>query len=102
MQNVVIVIRPIITERSMTNAGLGWYTFAVEKTANKDQIRKEVERLFKVNVKAIRTEVVKGKTTAAGRGKRKSKKADWKKAFVRLAKEQKIDLFEVQHKEEKA
>ena len=86
----------------MTNAGLGWYTFSVEKKATKDQIRKEVERLFKVNVKQIHTEVVKGKTKSTGRGRKKSKKADWKKAFVRLAQSQKIDLFEVQQKSEKA
>lgn len=86
----------------MTNAGLGWYTFAVEKTATKDQIRKEVERLFKVNVKQIHTEVVKGKTGSVGRSRKKNKKADWKKAFVRLAQGQKIDLFEIQQKEAKA
>lgn len=102
MLNTIIIQRPIITERSMTNAGAGWYTFAVDKKASKGQIRAEVERLFKVNVKKIRTEIVKGKTSRSGRTRNMVQKSNWKKAFVRLAPEQKIDLFEVQHKEEKA
>ncbi len=100
MLKKVIIIKPIITERSMKNVGNGWYTFAAEKAANKNQIRKEIERLFKVNVTQIRTEVVKGKKTRTNRNRNLVQKAGWKKAFVHLKPEQKIALFEVQHKEE--
>lgn len=101
MLNTIIIKRPIMTERSMTNASLGWYTFAVAEKATKKQVRKEVERLFKVNVKEIRTEIVKGKESRVARNRNSIKKSDWKKVFVRLAPEQKIDLFEVAPTKEK-
>lgn len=101
MTETAIIKSPIITERSMINAGIGWYTFKVDKKSTKKDIRREIERLFKVNVKEIRTQIVKGKKTRAGRSRNIVKKSNWKKAFVRLAKEQKIALFEVSHEKEK-
>ena len=45
-----IVIRPVITEKSMLGAAEKKYTFEVAKTANKIEIAKAVEALFKVKV----------------------------------------------------
>lgn len=99
MQSIGVIIKPIITEKSMSNVSLGWYTFSVAKRATKKQIAKEVERLFKVQVRGVRTEIVKGKTRRVNQRRVTVKKASWKKAFVRLKEGEKIDLFEVQPKE---
>jgi len=89
-----VIKRPIITERS-TDKSLkeGKYTFAVSLLATKIEIRNAVERLFKVNVKGIETIRVKGKSRRAGRSRRETRSADWKKAIVQLGKGEKIDVF---------
>ncbi len=68
--------------------------FKVAPDATKAEIRKAVESLFKVNVEAVQVLNMKGKTkrTARGLGKR----SDMKKAYVRLAEGQSIDLVEVE------
>ena len=66
------------------------YVFKVAKDSTKLEIKKAVEQLFEVSVKAVRTAVVKGKTkrTRFGMGKR----SDWKKAYVSLEQGQEIDF----------
>ncbi|MDP3998817.1 MAG: 50S ribosomal protein L23 [bacterium] len=95
MEQSQIIIKPIITEKSMRDAASGWYTFAVLVKANKGQIGKAVKEQFKVNVLAVRTLTMKGKTKRVGRRRAEIKLSPWKKAIVRLGPEQKIDLFEV-------
>lgn len=89
-----VVKRPIITEKS-TDKSLkeGKYTFKVAPSATKTEIKKAVERFFKVNVKGVQTIKVKGKSHRVGRLRRETKSADWKKAIVQLAKGEKIDVF---------
>ncbi|MCL5676030.1 MAG: 50S ribosomal protein L23 [Patescibacteria group bacterium] len=99
MLKTSVIIKPIISERSMSNASLGWYTFQTGKKVTKKEIGKEIERLFKVNVVSVRTQNVKGKTVRTGRARKSAKKSDWKKAYVRLKDGQKIDLFEIAPKE---
>jgi len=90
-----ILIRPIISEKSLNQAGLGWYTFAVQTKARKPAIKKAVEKTFGVKVLKVKTMIIKGKTKRIGRRLKKIKTSSWKKAQVLLPKEQKIDLFEV-------
>ena len=68
----------------------GTFVFKVAKDANKLEIKKAVEQLFNVKVKAVSTLNVKGKTkrTVRGLGKRN----DWKKAYVSLEAGQDIDF----------
>lgn len=95
MELTQILIKPIITEKSMKDASLGWYTFSVNRAANKKEIKKAVEDQFKVNVLMVKTQTVKGKTKRVGRRRQEVKGSPWKKAIVKLGAEQKIDLFEV-------
>jgi large subunit ribosomal protein L23 len=87
-----IVIRPIITERGTDSMSIGRYTFEVYMGANKHQIKKAIEDLFKVHVMDVNTMIVKGKFRGFGRsvGKRKN----WKKAVVSLREGDSIPLFE--------
>ena len=66
------------------------FVFKVDTTATKLEIKKAVEQLFNVKVKAVSTLNVKGKTkrTVRGLGKRN----DWKKAYVSLQPGQDIDF----------
>ncbi len=87
-----IVIRPIITERGSDSMSIGRYTFEVYIGANKNQIKKAVEDLFKVHVMDVNTMVIKGKFRGIGR--LKGKRKDWKKAVVSLREGDSIPLFE--------
>jgi large subunit ribosomal protein L23 len=87
-----IVVRPIITERGSASMSIGRYTFEFSIRANKHQIKKAVEDLFKVHVIDVNTMIVKGKIRGFGRsfGRRKN----WKKAVVSLKEGDSIPLFE--------
>jgi len=90
-----VIHRPIVTEKTMNAATRrNTYCFEVDPAANKIQIREAVQKMFKVTVLDVRTLVRKGKTKMrripTGRLPRTP---DRKRAFVRLAEGQVIDLF---------
>lgn len=88
-------IKPIITETTMNLAKQNWYTFGIIQEANKNVLRKYIESLFKVNVIAIKTLNVKGKTKRSLKTRKIRKLSDWKKVMVKLKEGQKIGIFEV-------
>ena len=90
-----IVQRPLITEKTLTLAARGWYTFVVAGGAAKPAIAQSVSQLYKVTVVSVRTVSMHGKVRRVGKMSKYVQKADWKKALVRLVKGQKIDAFEV-------
>jgi large subunit ribosomal protein L23 len=88
-----IIIKPIITERSMEGLGLKKYTFKVAKNANKVEIAQAVEALFDVKVAKVNTMNVRGRFKRMGRAE--GYKPNWKKAIVTLTEESKtIEFFE--------
>ena len=88
-----ILKRPIITEQSMEGVAEKKYTFEVAPDANKIQIKKAVEEIFKVKVQKVTTINYMGKTKRMG--VHVGKRADWKKAIVKLTADSKtIELFE--------
>jgi large subunit ribosomal protein L23 len=94
MGHTYIIISPIITEKSMDDVTKTKFTFKVNKSASKDQIKKAVEEKFKVNVIAVKTSTSKGKTKRFGQKRVETKTANWKKAIGVLKSGQKIDIFE--------
>ena len=88
-----VIRRPLITEKAtrMKEAS-NTVCFEVDRSANKIEIHRAVEKLFGVKVLAVRVATRVGKWKRMGRflGQRKA----WKKAWVRLAPEQKIEFFE--------
>jgi len=84
---------PVLTEKSMSEAEKGNYTFFVERNMNKGQIKKAVEEAFGVNVVKVRTMNVVGEEKRTIRGRKKIIKPK-KKAMVTLKEKEKIDLFE--------
>ncbi len=88
-----IIIRPIITEKSMIGATEKKYTFEVAKTAGKIEIARAVEEIFKVKVAKVNTLNVRGRYRRQGRSEGYTR--SWKKAVVTLtADSKKIEFFE--------
>ena len=84
------IVSPVITEKATTLSEFNKTVFRVHKGANKNSIKKSIEKIFKVNVIKINTINLKGKTKLV-KGK-KSSKPGYKKAIVTLKKGQSIDL----------
>ena len=97
---MIVLRKPIITEKSMKLTGNSLYTFMVDKDATKPQIAKAVENQFKVDVIKVKTINVKGETKMQRRVRKSYQTADFKKALVQLKKGQKIAMFEQAPKEE--
>lgn len=89
-----ILYKPVITEKSIRDVQHGIFTFAVDPVKTKKEIRSEVESLFHVHVKKIETVIRKGKEKHAGRQRRVVTRPSVKIARLKLAKGEKIDLFE--------
>lgn len=96
-----IIVRPIVTEKTVRGGGENKYTFAVARDANKYEIADAIQRIQAdaknaVNVTSVNTMVVKGKTRQGRFFKRanKGRTSDWKKAIVTLQEGQSIELVE--------
>jgi large subunit ribosomal protein L23 len=94
MRGTLVLLRPVITERSMTETNRGRYTFAVATDATKNEIAVAVAEAFKVDVVAVNTMPVRGKERRLGR--KIGRKPDWKKAIVTIAEGQKIEKYFVE------
>lgn len=88
-----ILIRPVISEKSVAQTEHNNYTFAVKRDANKFQIKAAVEAEFKVVVIGVRVMWVKSKQKRRGR-QTLGTVPGWRKAVVTIAAGQKIELFE--------
>ena len=89
-----VVLRPIITERSMGLLSGGKYTFEVAKDANKIEIAEAVEKLFPgTKVNSVNTMNVRGRMKRMGKNQGMTK--SWKKAIVTIKEgSKKIEFFE--------
>ena len=94
MTSYDIIIRPVITERSMAAVADKKYVFEVAKTAGKIEIKKAVEEVFGVKVASVNTVTMPGKSKRMGAGRPGMTKT-WKKAYVTLTADSKtIEFFE--------
>jgi large subunit ribosomal protein L23 len=87
-----IVIRPLVTEKGVDKKdNERTLCFEVARDANKTQVKAAVEKLFKVKVAEVRTATFDGKLRR--RGKFAGYRPEWKKAYVKLKKDQKVPEF---------
>ena len=91
--NYEIIVRPLITEKSMKLVDEGKYTFEVKQGANKVEVKKAVEELFKVEVTAVNMMNTQRKRRRVG--KYEGLRPAVQKAIVTLAEGQKLDVFEI-------
>ena len=88
-----MIRRPLITEKSTIQKEMNnQLAFEVDRRANKIEIKKAVERIFKVQVDDVRTMNYQGKKKRLGRNE--GRRRHWKKAVVTLKPGQKIEFFE--------
>ena len=87
-----ILLEPVLSEKANHLREEGKYVFKVDPRATKLQIKEAVKKLFNVNPVSCTTMVVGGKPKR--QRYRKGYTATWKKAIVRLSKDEKITLFE--------
>jgi len=87
-----VLIKPLLTEKSSNETEkTNRYSFMVQLKANKYQIKDAVEKMFDVKVVNVRTSVLPGKSKRAGKSVKKT--SSTKKAFVKIADGQKLELF---------
>jgi large subunit ribosomal protein L23 len=88
-----IIRMPLVSEKNTNlRADQNKYVFRVDRKANKLQIKRAVEELFKVKVDNVTTMMMYGKPKRMGRFE--GRRPDWKKAVVKLKKGEIIELFE--------
>jgi len=89
-----IILRPIITEKStLLKEKNREVCFEVDPRANKIEIKRAIEQLFKIKVENVRVQNKRGKRRRVGRNE--GRKKDWKKAYVKLKEGEKmIEYFE--------
>ena len=99
MENEAILVKPLLTEKTnaLREGEFRKYAFQVDARANKFEVRAAVEKLFGVKTTSCAIINVSGKEKTMGmRGGRRATgtTASWKKAYVTLAENQKIEIFE--------
>ncbi len=89
-----VIKKPLITEKTtLEKDARNIIAFEVSRDANKIEIKDAVEKLFKVEVTAVKTVNVAGKVKRFGRNI--GKRSNWKKAYVTLKEGSSVDFFEV-------
>ena len=90
-----VILGPHVSEKStMMSEGANQYAFRVATNATKPEVKQAVEGIFNVVVQDLQILNVKGKTKRSARGQVR-RKANWKKAYVRLEAGHEIDFAEV-------
>ena len=91
-----VILRPVISEKSMDATQAHKYTFAVHDDANKLQIKQAVEELFKVKVLGVNVSTTKAKEKSRNRkrGRVQGHTSPWRKAVVTVRSTDKIEFFE--------
>ena len=89
-----IILKPVITERSMAGTADKKYTFYVAPSANKIEVAKAIEEIFGVKVAKVNTLNMQGKLKRMG-ARPAGRRPSWKKAMVTLTADSKtIEFFE--------
>ncbi len=95
MESITSLLKPIITERSLSQAKKGLYTCVAKRNTRKESLKKTIQKLINVNVEKIQTSTITGKTRRVGKYQKKTKVLTWKKVIIKLKKDQKIALFDI-------
>lgn len=95
MEFYEIIKRPIISEKATGQYEKNVYTFEVAKKANKVQIAKAIQEMYGVSVADVRTIVCRGNnvTRFTKKGVTNGNTGAWKKAMVKLAGSDTIEIF---------
>jgi large subunit ribosomal protein L23 len=98
MKSNLIVLKPIFTEKTLSQQEQGKHAFWVRKDATKGQIRDSFESVFGIKPMNINTIIVKGKVKTDWKKRLPIKKSDIKKAIITIDKNKKIELLKINTK----
>lgn len=91
-EKILAVLKaPLVSEKTARIQEMNQYVFEVASTATKADVKSAVESLFNVTVEAVNVMNVKGKNKTFRN--RAGRRGDWRKAYVRLAEGQTIDVM---------
>ena len=90
MADIFLIKRPLVTEKSTDLSTLGKYVFIVKPNANKQEVKKAIKEIYKVDVVAVNMVNQHGKSKRLGQVR--GKQSGHKKAIVTLKAGQKIDI----------
>lgn len=96
---MTIILRPIITEKSMKLTQNDLYAFEVLKNTTKSQVAKVVERKFNVKVLKVKVMNIKGQSKLQRKVRKVYQTGGYKKAIVQVKKGDKITIFEAPKEE---
>jgi len=90
-----ILKKPIVTEKVSAGNESGKYGFIVEKTANKVEIKKAIEKAYSVTVESVNTMIYQGKKKSKYTKSKviSGRTASYKKAIVQVAEGEVIDFY---------
>lgn len=97
--NNIVIVKPVISEKSFTLASTGVYVFHVAPSANKATVATQIHEVYKVDVTDVKIINTKGKVKKSGR--KIGKRSDVKKAYVKVKAGQKIAIFETEEEKPK-
>ena len=98
MKSNLIVLKPVFTEKILSQQETGKYTFWVKRDATKGQVGYAFETVFGVKPLNVNTVIHKGKTKTNYKTRLPVKKSDLKKAIVTVDKNKKIELLKINTK----
>ncbi len=96
-----IIIKPVVTEKSMQSKGPAKFTFMVSSFATKKDIKKAFKENYSVNVVSVSTTKIKGKRKRIGARRIETAETASKKATIMLKKGEKLSIFEAREEEPK-
>lgn len=98
--NNLVILKPVISEKSFNLASQGVYVFKVTPAANKATVATQIHEQYKVDVVEVNIINIPGKVKKSGR--KTGKRSDIKKAYVKVKSGQKIAIFETEEEEKKS
>lgn len=94
MDTTIVLLGPVISEKSIENTTSNNYTFYVAKKATKKEIAEAVTKQFDVEVLQVKIVNIRGKKVRFGKKRIEGKKKDKRKAIVTIKAGQKIEIFD--------
>lgn len=87
-----VIIAPVVTEKSTDNQAHGHYSFFVNPSATKVEIKQAIEKLYSVKVASVRTSTLPKKVRQLARNRKMTKRPNTKKALVQLKDKKPLDF----------
>lgn len=94
-----IILKPVVTEKSMQSKGPAKFTFMVSSSASKQDIKLAFKENYSVNVVSVSTTTIKGKRKRIGARRIETNVTATKKATIMLRKGEKLSIFEARDEE---